>query len=639
MKKITLLIATFLLATLFAIPTFAAEKDYKVNIEKEYVSAHFAISFKNKGDYEVTITSPKDDIYEATHLDDGNMECTVNDSVPKGEWNVHVVKREEIVVEDPSEPVEEGVDDTEEVTEEEISGVKIEVKGSMEKSIDVTKELVVATDIAGLKIYFKDDNIVAEWTDTTCGNVDISVTNEKNNQKLDESTVKERYYELPLNPADVESVIVRIVPSVSSGIEGAEKQFIYKFDNHPDAIVTYEDIEITNKDSIDVHVVLNNSYSVMTMNNNKEIMTTELLAPGEYDFDLPTEVGDNNFLTYIIDEKHNMRSTSGYVEKDVIAPVLQLADVYENISTESASIVLEGKVEDYDTFTINDKVIFVEGDHTFKYDYGLKEGYNEIHVVASDKAGNVSEYIATVTRIIPVEKPVPWFQIIVGCLVVLVIVLYILEVLKKYRNGEEIRPQKNSKNSKSTKEKVITDYDKKRNRNAAIHEILNLVIPIAVIFVILKFVIAVVVIQSASMEPTLMTGNTVFVNRLAYTGEATPQRGDIVTFWSNEFGKYFGKRVIGVPGDVIEFKDGYVVINGQYTDESDYLDESVETYSLTNETFTVPDGSYFLLGDNRENSYDARYWASPYISADDILGKYMGQIDFSIQFDIIQRFF
>ena len=90
-------------------------------------------------------------------------------------------------------------------------------------------------------------------------------------------------------------------------------------------------------------------------------------------------------------------------------------------------------------------------------------------------------------------------------------------------------------------------------------------------------------------------------------------------------------------GDVIEFKDGYVVINGQYTDESDYLDESVETYSLTNETFTVPDGSYFLLGDNRENSYDARYWASPYISADDILGKYMGQIDFSIQFDIIDR--
>lgn len=144
------------------------------------------------------------------------------------------------------------------------------------------------------------------------------------------------------------------------------------------------------------------------------------------------------------------------------------------------------------------------------------------------------------------------------------------------------------------------------------------------------------VVQSGSMEPKLETGNTVIYNRLAYVNNE-PQRGDVIVFYSEEYNSYFGKRIIGVPGDVIKFKDGYVVINNQFCDETLYIASDVET-NCTKE-FEVPEGCYFLLGDNREYSNDSRYWEQPYISKDQIKGKYMGQINFSFQYDILEKFF
>ena len=79
-----------------------------------------------------------------------------------------------------------------------------------------------------------------------------------------------------------------------------------------------------------------------------------------------------------------------------------------------------------------------------------------------------------------------------------------------------------------------------------------------------------------------------------------------------------------------------MVINGQYCDETAYIPSDVETNC--SKEFEVPQGCYFMLGDNREVSYDSRYWNNPYISKECILGKYMGQIDFSFQFDILYKF-
>ena len=129
-----------------------------------------------------------------------------------------------------------------------------------------------------------------------------------------------------------------------------------------------------------------------------------------------------------------------------------------------------------------------------------------------------------------------------------------------------------------------------------------------------------------------MTGSTMFANRLY----KDIKRGDAVIFISDEFaGEYFGKRVIGLPGDTIEFKNGYVVLNGEYLDESAYIPDDVETnYS---ETFVVPANCYFMLGDNREYSDDSRYWNNPYIPREKIKGVYMGHIDFSFQYDVLNK--
>ncbi len=97
------------------------------------------------------------------------------------------------------------------------------------------------------------------------------------------------------------------------------------------------------------------------------------------------------------------------------------------------------------------------------------------------------------------------------------------------------------------------------------------------------------------------------------------ERGDIVTFYSDEVGGYVTKRVVGLPGETISFKDGCVYIDGKKLDESSYLADGVETHC--SDTFLVPENGYFLLGDNRMVSDDSRFWDNPFISINDIEGK------------------
>ncbi len=158
---------------------------------------------------------------------------------------------------------------------------------------------------------------------------------------------------------------------------------------------------------------------------------------------------------------------------------------------------------------------------------------------------------------------------------------------------------------------------------------LRVLFPCVVWYVICTRVIVIGTNLSGSMEPKLIIGKTVIYNRLAYV-KAEPQRGDIIAFHSDEFNLEFVKRVIGIPGDTIEFHNGFVYINGCKADESAYISENVETNSP--KTFTVPDNCVFVLGDNRENSHDARYWENPYISYNAIEGRYIGQLHFKIPF-------
>lgn len=138
-------------------------------------------------------------------------------------------------------------------------------------------------------------------------------------------------------------------------------------------------------------------------------------------------------------------------------------------------------------------------------------------------------------------------------------------------------------------------------------------------FFLLKFVFINAYIPSESMVNTLNVKDRIVASRIVYDFKE-PERQDIVLFLSNQVSDketVLVKRIIGLPGDKISIKNGYVYVNGEFLTE-DYAEKDNYTG-----TFIVPEGCYFMMGDNRDDSLDSRYWDNPYVSRDDILGKVM----------------
>ncbi len=127
------------------------------------------------------------------------------------------------------------------------------------------------------------------------------------------------------------------------------------------------------------------------------------------------------------------------------------------------------------------------------------------------------------------------------------------------------------------------------------------------------------VIPSGSMEDTLEIGDRVLVNRQAYRF-GSPQRGDIIVFTSSqEPGIDLIKRVIAVGGDTIRVDNGRVFINNEHEPQ---VEPYVKGKDISNfQQQTVPAGTVFVLGDNRRDSLDSRYWKSPWVPVKDIIGR------------------
>jgi len=142
-----------------------------------------------------------------------------------------------------------------------------------------------------------------------------------------------------------------------------------------------------------------------------------------------------------------------------------------------------------------------------------------------------------------------------------------------------------------------------------------IIFAVVIAFVINSFIIVNAIIPTASMEPTILVNDRVIALRMSYLF-SEPERGDIVIFDSNYEDKLLVKRIIGLPGDLIEIVDSKVKINGAFID--DYSDIAIIGDFGP---YEVPEESYFMLGDNRNRSKDSRYWDNPYVEKSLIKGK------------------
>ncbi len=144
-------------------------------------------------------------------------------------------------------------------------------------------------------------------------------------------------------------------------------------------------------------------------------------------------------------------------------------------------------------------------------------------------------------------------------------------------------------------------------------------IALAVGLFINRFIVASIKVPTGSMESTIMPGDRLFGNRLAYVN-SLPERGDIVVFaWPDNEEEMYIKRIIGLPGETVNIIDGKVYID----DATEPLDEPYlnETPYGTYGPYEVPEGHYFMLGDNRNHSADSRAWNNPYVALEKIQSR------------------
>lgn len=174
-------------------------------------------------------------------------------------------------------------------------------------------------------------------------------------------------------------------------------------------------------------------------------------------------------------------------------------------------------------------------------------------------------------------------------------------------------------------EKQINDdiKRKKPDKKSLIKEIRDyiflIILAFAFAFLMNKFVYANAEVPTGSMIPIVQPGDRLIINRLSYLFE-DPKRGDIVMFaYPDNEKKNYLKRIIGLPGEKLEIREGLIYINDRETPLSEnYLnDEPNGDFG----PYNVPEGCYFMLGDNRDNSLDAREWKNKYVKKEKIVGK------------------
>lgn len=642
---------------------FAYEKSLSVTLENSVGEAVFQFTFDDGQPHDITITDPDGKQFFQT-----SEEKSVSVSVSNAQAGAYSI-------------LITGQD-----AEINMTGAKVVVNKTPAATVS-DSGVTVSSVLTDLKIFFMDGVLYVTWKDTNVGSVNVSVTNPKNMQKIDSSSVSGTIYSFQLSDS-IETVEVYVVPASSAKIAGAGVSYTLDVVRDLPATVNVDEYVLTNQGNATVSLDLQNDFEIVVKNNDNEIYHENLKA-GVQDITFPLDAMTNNLVFYVIDDKNNIKTTSATYVKDLVAPVITLTTDYNNSSINADTLTLSGTVDDFSIFQIQGFDITTDEYGRFTFDCPMDLGSNHVVLYAKDDAGNEKTVELNVERVEKKGSPIVIIIIVflflaaIGSIVVLLLKKkYAVDLEEEeeedeydFSDDEEYEEEEEEKQNKIAelialvKEKFSRDKEdivieklnpapknrplekekkkhpetedkphneektKRRNREHNIMDecrkkytitLASTLGVIVVCFIILfKFVICNTIISSGSMEPTLMTGDYVIINRLAYTAKDI-NRGDIVSFWSDECGEYLVKRVIGLPGDEIVFRDGYVLINGLLADESAYLKDNIETNC--SKSFVVPDGCIFVLGDNRENSYDSRFFENPYISQKKIVGKYLGTI-------------
>ena len=130
-----------------------------------------------------------------------------------------------------------------------------------------------------------------------------------------------------------------------------------------------------------------------------------------------------------------------------------------------------------------------------------------------------------------------------------------------------------------------------------------------------------VTMQENSMEPTISVGDRFFINKAVYRF-SSPQRGDLIVFRTSasDDAALHIRRVIGLPGETVQISNGRILIDGKEYQEAKQFPE-ITNPGLASTTVTLESGEYFVLGDNRNNSKDSRFWTNTFVRFDQIVGK------------------
>lgn len=176
-----------------------------------------------------------------------------------------------------------------------------------------------------------------------------------------------------------------------------------------------------------------------------------------------------------------------------------------------------------------------------------------------------------------------------------------------------------------------------KNKSVVREYVEAIVIAVLLALFVRTFVVQAFKIPSGSMLPTLQIGDHLLVNKFSYgvklpvTGTVLfsrpgPSRGDVVVFrFPRDRSLDYIKRVIGVAGDIVELRDKQVFVNGEKVSDPYAHFTSLDIMKSANgprDNFgpvTVPQGKVFVMGDNRDNSYDSRFWG--FVDMRDVLGK------------------